>query len=383
MVCGRQRFINKFYALCLCVVLAGCGTLKVKTPPRDTHLQPVAFSQLSGWQHDNYLAALTAFRRSCKVFLQYDEARPISKLTCIGGKAQDWQDPCREAMSHAIFSNQQARHFFEKWFTPYEVRNNNGENIGKFTGYYEILLHGSRKKTKRFKYPVYGPPKELDTIKGSYQISRSAINRGALTYKGLELAWVDNAARLFFMHIQGSGIIQLPDGKHMKLAYAGQNGHGYVAIGPLFKEYCKDSIKSATDMMAWMHKHPKIGKDIMERNESYVFFREIHGESPIGAQGVALVPERAIAIDYGLYPYGAPVWIETTLPHTKHPHAHAYHRLMMAQDTGGAIRGAIRADVFFGRGQRAEELAGSMNQKGKYYMLFPKKVIIPKHYKST
>ncbi|MBS0236252.1 MAG: MltA domain-containing protein [Proteobacteria bacterium] len=376
---GKRNMMRKLCAvMLLAVLISGCAGGK---PPRDTYMRATTFSHLPGWGNDNYLAALKSFQGSCRVFAKYNGDRPISKLTDIGGSAALWHEPCNEALSHAIFTNQQARKFFEKWFAPYEVADQSGSHTGKFTGYYEIILHGSRKKTKHYKYPVYGPPRNLEDIKGSSCISRTAINKGSLAGKGLEIAWVDNEARLFFMQIQGSGMILLPDGKHMKLGYAGQNGYDYTAIGPLFKNYCHDKIRSADQMMAWMHKHPKVGKEIMENNQSYVFFKE-QGDGPIGGQGVPLIPERSIAIDHGLYPYGTPVWLATTLPHTNHHHKHGYHRLVVAQDTGGAIKGAVRADVFFGRGHRAEELAGSMNQTGSYFMLFPRKASIPRHYQS-
>jgi membrane-bound lytic murein transglycosylase A len=370
---------NAKVLLAISLLLSGCVSRRIK--PRIAYLQPISFNRLVGWQEDNHLAALETFKTSCKVILKYQPHRRISRLTSLGGHASDWIPPCAEATQGAVFSDLQAKNFFEKWFRPYRITDNAGKDHGKFTGYYELELKGSKRPSKLYKHPVYKTPSNIKHLKGSHKLSHAAINRGSLKNKKLEIAWVSDRSRLFFMHIQGSGVVQLHDGTDLKLGYAEQNGYPYTTIGPIFKHCTKDRIRSALDMMKWLESHPKEGQQIMERNQSYIFFKEITGPSPIGAQGVALTPERSIAIDSGLYPYGAPIWLQTTTPNSSNHHkSHAYNRLMIAQDTGGAIKGAIRGDIFYGRGQSAEQKAGFMNKNGAFFVLFPKTVSVPKKY---
>ncbi len=347
---------------------------------KEAHFQAVSFKNLNHWEYDCQLEALHAFQKSCQVILKRNKDKPLSKLTNLGGKVQDWAPLCNGALTKKFHDNHEARLFFERWFVPYKVYDSNRSDVGIFTGYYEIELNGSKRKTKKFKYPIYASPKDIKNLKGKSHFSHAAINKGILDGKNLEIAYTDNKARLFFMHIQGSGVVKLQEGGELKVGYHNENGHSYRSIGPLFKKYCKARIASAVDMMDWLHKNPEVGKSIMEENPSYVFFRPINGESPIGGQGVPLSAERSIAIDARLYPYGVPIWVETTTPKTSHFPSFDYNRLFIAQDTGGAIKGAIRADIFYGRGKVAEELAGYMNNKGSYYILFPKFLKIPKTY---
>jgi membrane-bound lytic murein transglycosylase A len=364
----------------LCIALFGCSGGK-KYPPRTISLKKVHFSKLPGWHKDNHLEALASFQNSCAVLMKKQPRQPVSPLTQLGGRIKDWQRPCNEAMSGIIFTNQLAKMFFERWFTPYQIKDKQKGKEGKFTGYYEIELRGSLKPTKRYKYPVYARPKDLTKLQGRRKIKHQHINSGTLRGKNLEILWVDNLARHFFMQIQGSGVVILPNGREVKLGYDGQNGFSYIPIGGIFNQHCNDRIDSAMDMMDWMHRNPSKGKKIMEKNPSYVFFKVL-SEGPVGGAGCCLTPERSLAVDAWLYPYGAPIWVTTSLPRTKSLSGCNYQRLMIAQDTGGAIKGGVRADVFFGRGKRAEELACYMNQPGTYYILFPSSVKVPKKYKS-
>lgn len=366
--------------LLIILTLSACAG-KLPTA-RVAQFKPSSYSELEGWRHDKQLKSLEAFRRSCSVIMTYKPARPISKATHIGGKAHDWQPACKEAIDNPIFSNSQARNFFEKWFKPYKVTDAKGSNIGKFTGYYELELNGSRTKSKKYKYPVYKAPPNLHTTLGHHSLSHSAINNGSLANKKLEIAWVEDKARLFFMQIQGSGVIKLAEGGEMKVGFSGQNGYGYTSIGPLFKKYTKEHIALALDMMRWLHKNPKKGRQLMEENQSYTFFKEIYGESPIGGQGVPLSAERSMAIDYKLHPYSTPIWLQTQTPNTTNYDSYKFNRLMIAQDTGGDIKGAIRGDIFYGRGKVAEEMASFTNKKGSFFMLFPKTASIPAKYSS-
>lgn len=373
--------IQNFILIILTLVLiTSCGKRKKYTPPREVHFEKTSFRELTGWKYDNHLVSLSTFKRSCDAIMKRNDRSSISGLTNIGGNAKNWKKICVALTKSNINTNEDARNFFEKWFSVYETRDKKNNNIGKFTGYFEIELNGSIKKTKRCKYPVYAVPKNLDKIKGKSHISHSAINKGKLKGRNLEIAWVDNKAKLYFMHIQGSGVIKLRNGKTLKVGYADQNGFEYTHIGPYFKDYNAKNIDSALAMMQWLHRNPRDGRKIMEKNQSYIFFRKIEGDGPIGAQGIPLTKERSIALDSGIYPYGTPVWLESSLPNTYSYQSRDYRRLLINQDRGGAIKGGIRGDVFFGNGVRAEELACFMNNTGKMYVLFPKNITIPRKY---
>lgn len=368
---------------CVLMAISGCSGKRTPRPDRTGIYEPVDFADLPKWREDQHLEAFKVFRTSCEKILSRRGNVRISRSTELGSHYNDWEPLCREAVIEDIDTSLQARAFFEKWFKPYQVLTKEGKTTGKYTGYYEIMMNGSRKKTAKYKYPIYRKPRNLEEIKGSPKLCHKAINSGSLAGKKLEIAYTDNQARHFFMQIQGSGIIKLDNGKCIKLAYDGQNGYPYKAIGTEFKKFKTGKIESALDMINWLHKNPKPGRQIMETNESYVFFREVQGDSPIGAQGIPLVGSRSIAIDRYFYPYGTPVWIDTDLNRTKSYPQIRFTRMMIAQDTGGAIRGPIRGDIFFGRGQKAEERASYTNNMGTMYVLFPREAYIPRVYKTN
>ena len=376
------KFKNLFL-LFLVIILCSCSSnYERKCKVRKVKFIKTEYSKIVGWKYDSHLTSLNAFSNSCKAILKISDNNPISRSTHLGGNARNWKRICQHLNNKKFKTNEQAKHFFEKWFAPYVVLDGQNTAIGKFTGYYEIEINGSTRKTRRCRHPVYMPPKNLSQNQRKNYLSHSSINNGSLKGKNLEILWVDNHARLYFMHIQGSGRIKLNDGRLVRLGYAGQNGHDYKSIGPYFKEYNATGINSALDMIEWLHRNPQDSRKIIERNQSYVFFRTINGDGPIGAQGISLIPERSIAIDKAIYPYGTPIWIDTSLPKTRNYIDRKYRRLFIAQDTGGAIKGAIRGDIFFGHGKRGEELACYMNNKGKQYALFPKSVKIPNYYRT-
>jgi membrane-bound lytic murein transglycosylase A len=346
--------------------------------PRIINFEPVPFSHLEQWENDDHVAALEVFTRSCtKILTQHPESA-MSPYSDIGGKAKEWHDACRALPPGKRVSRTQARQFFEKWFVPYKVVNHASSCEGIVTGYYEIELNGSLNRTSRFRYPVYKKPPNLEAARGKGWLSHASINNGSLKGKKLELLYVDSLARLFSMHTQGSGVVKLPNGKEVRLGFDGSNGFSFRSIYPTFEKYRK-KVDSKLPLMEWLEKNPKLGKKVMEQNPSYVFFKIKNG-SPVGAQGVPLKAERSIAVDNKLFPYGVPVWIETNLPKTPKLPARKFHHLVVAQDTGGAIRGAIRVDVFFGRGKKAEDLAQRMKEQGAIYALFPKSVAVPEKY---
>lgn len=336
-------------------------------------LTPVDFAALPGWEHGNFEPALRTFYKSCERWNTLPPERLVSEKNGIGGRVADWKGACRHAAAAVLAKAAPLgyRQFFERFFMPYRV-SDRGEAEGLFTGYYEIELRGSRTKQEPFIYPLYRRPPELE--KDVPYMSRRRINAGELHERGLELAYAADSVKLFFLHVQGSGRLRLPDGSIMRVGYDGKNNCPYVSIGKyLIQEKGVDlGAVSAQKIKQWLWDHPEDAQSIMEINPSYVFFRELTREGPIGAQGVALTPEISLAVDEQFIPFGAPLWLDTTLPEVVGKEEQVFRRLMIAQDTGSAITGPVRGDVFFGAGPNAEQLAGHMKQAGSYYILLPK-----------
>ena len=304
-----------------------------------------------------------------------------------------WQPVCLRANNLTQSDNASLRTFFEDGFTPYQVFNPDGSSQGLITGYYEPKLYGSRVKTARFRYALYGVPDDLLTIdlsevypqlkdfrlRGRLQgnrivpyYNRGEIDNNKAPLQGRELYWVDNAVDLFFLQIQGSGRIELPDGEMVKVGYAEQNGHPYISIGKKLVDMGAFTLEESSmqTIKLWAEKNPEKLMKLLEQNPSYVFFRELPNDlpAPLGALGVPLTTEYSLAVDARTIPLGAPVFLSTTYPNTTDP----LNRLMLAQDTGGAIRGAVRGDFFWGFGEQAGTQAGRMKQAGQMWVLFPK-----------
>jgi membrane-bound lytic murein transglycosylase A len=332
---------------------------------------------LPDWQTIDLQPAWTAFWQSC---------------TALKNKP-DWQPICSRASELGQPDNNSLRAFFEEGFTPYQVYNPDGSSQGLITGYYEPKLYGSRVKTKRFRYPLYSVPDNLLTIdlgevypqlkdlrlrgrlEGNRVVpyyNRGDIDKGLAPLDGHVLYWVDNAIDLFFLQIQGSGRIELPDGSLIKVGYANQNGHPYTSLGKKLVEIGAFTMEESSmqNIKLWAEKNPDKLDRMLAQNPSYVFFRELptNLSAPLGALGVPLTNEYSMAVDPRTIPLGAPVFLSTTYPNTTEP----LNRLMLAQDTGGAIRGAVRGDFFWGFGEQAGAQAGRMKQAGQMWVLFPK-----------
>lgn len=327
----------------------------------------VSYEHLAGWQADSHLQALETFVKTCPVFAQKPRKTTDGSDLEIG--AAIWQSLCSEA-AWSKSSPQQAKFFFESRFTPFRI-NNNGKEQGLFTGYYEPVLYGSYKRKHDFQYPVYAVPPELKNNKPYF--THAEINAGALKGRHLELLWVDDPVMLFFTQIQGSGRVRMTDGKELYLGYGDGNGQPYVSLGKIMGDeniLPKDQINFFT-IREWLYSHPDKAFALMERNPSYIFFT-LRDAPAVGAAGISLTPQRSIAVDPKYIPYGLPLFMETTLPDAAQT---VFHRLVIAQDTGGAIRGPVRADIFFGTGDAAEYLAGYMKGRGVYSLLVPNEIM--------
>lgn len=361
---GRRQIAFVFLVL----FLSACST------PEKLTLKPQQYSDLSGWDVVDHTGAIKAFQHSCNAMLKRSSDADMGLRM---GQAKEWEPACEAAQEFNLKTADRmeaSRQFFENYFTPLKSISSKRPD-GLLTGYYEMELNGSRKKTAKYRYPIYRkPPEHLRTL------TRAEIDEGGLAHRGLELVWVDDPVRLFFLHIQGSGIIHLGKNASVRVGYDGQNGQGYKALGRwlIDEGYMEQEDVNAPSIKAWLYNNPKLAMKAMQSNPSFIYFRfrdEVpHAQGPIGAQSVPLTPLHSLAIDKRFYGYGMPMWVETTLPEYENQPERMFHQLFIAQDTGGAIRGAIRGDVFFGRGAYAEKLAGYMKQRGNLWVLLPKSV---------
>ncbi|MES2152692.1 MAG: MltA domain-containing protein [Pseudomonadota bacterium] len=341
---------------------------------------PSSFDALPGWREDDLRAAWPAFMASCVALVKKD----------------DWKEPCTIARGVPAVDEVSVRTFFEAFFVPNMVRAPDGADTGLITGYYEPMLNGARKRGGAFQTPLYRVPDDLITVElaSIYPELKGMRLRGRLIGKkvvpystraeieradtgGKELLWVDDPVEAFFLEVQGSGRVQLNDGREtVRVAYADQNGQPYKAIGRWLVEKGELPVAqvSAQSIKAWIAANPERRQELFNANPSVVFFKEERlpdpGVGPKGALGVPLTPARSVAVDPQFLPLGAPIWLATTQAGSEEP----MQRLMMAQDTGGAIRGAVRADFFYGFGREAADKAGTMKQRGSIWVLLPKTI---------
>lgn len=352
-------------------------TQPLPTPIPSAQLRAVEWKAVANWNADALAEAWPAFLQSCGAL----KNQPA------------WQDVCTEAQAMSGADETAVRAFFEQRFRPHEVFNPDGTAEGMVTGYYEPLIKGDRKRTEKARYPIYAAPADLIVVdlaevypelknlrlRGRLQgnrvvpyATRSEISDANGAFRGKPIAWAEDPVDLFFLQIQGSGRIELPDGTHMRIGYADQNGHPYKSIGKLLVERGELKLEEASmqGIKAWAEANPDKLPELLNSNPSYVFFRELPDglSGPLGALGVPLTAGRSIAVDPKYIPLGAPVFLSTTWPNSARP----LNRLMMAQDTGGAIRGAVRADFYWGFGAAAGELAGRMKQQGRMWVLLPR-----------
>jgi membrane-bound lytic murein transglycosylase A len=338
----------------------------------DIKLTEVQFSDLNSWENDNHKEALQALIHSCNKFAKMPQNRLIGGQ--IGDiRASDFRDVCEIAEVVKTMSASQTKNFFENWFRPFLVETRFGRSSGTFTGYYEASVNGSRVKSEEYQYPIYARPKDLTT---EPYFSRAEIEDGALDGKGLELLYVDNKVDLFFLQIQGSGRVVTPNGAEIRITFAGRNNLPFSGVSNYLVEkgYLTRSQLNAESIRNWLKNNPDKADEVMNINSSYVFFKIAEGENVVGGQGVPLTAERSLAVDSELIPYGLPLWLETNLK-SKSGSTQNYNRLFIAQDTGSAIKGAIRGDIFFGYGKEAEEKASYTHAQGRYFVLLPVNVI--------
>ncbi|MBI3576387.1 MAG: murein transglycosylase A [Gammaproteobacteria bacterium] len=361
------------------VALTAILTACVSVPPPGIG-EPVSWSDLPGWRDDRPAEAWPALEKSCER-LPARDAR--------------WREICADASLFPQPDDATARAFFETRFEPYVVHGDRGrKHDGLITGYYEPLLHGSLKRSARFRYPVHGVPEDLlvvdlgalyPELKGKPLRGRLDGRRVVPYFSRTEIGvakklaapvivWVDDPVALFFLQVQGSGRVQIEDGALLFVGYADQNGHPYFAIGNTLvaRAALKPEEVNLESIRAWLVANPGAAAEVLNSNPSYIFFAR-REQPAIGALAVPLTPQRSVAVDPAFIPLGVPLWLDTTLPDTA-----PFRRLVFAQDTGGAIKGPVRADVFFGFGPEAERLAGNMKSPGRVFVLLPATRLIDK-----
>lgn len=378
----------------------------VTTHPPKLILTPSTFSDLPAWEEDDLKTFVPAFKRSCGRIVKRSSDTAFGVLEQAGTYG-DWQAVCLAFDQAAETSDTTTlRTFFEEYFTPHQVSADDNP-IGLFTGYYEASLKGSHVRKEPYTIPLHKRPDDLVMVQlGNFRAAlkgnriagrvengrlkpyenRGQIVAGDWPHDDGVLIWVDNAIDAFFVQIQGSGLVQMDDGNVQRIGYAGQNGHPYYAIGrELIKigALTKKNV-SMQSIRAWLEENPTQADEIMNTNKSYVFFRKITGDGPLGAEGIALTGGRSLAVDRTLISYGVPLWVdlegvnaadnsEEEMGQKVNKKITPIRRLMIAQDTGGAITGPVRGDVFWGYGEIAEDMAGKMISSGRYWVLLPKK----------
>lgn len=368
-------------------------------------LRPARFADLPGWESDAHAEALAAWLRSCERIGRLPAEKPLGGAG-FAGTAGDWRAACTAASRFggpgaaagaSRPGDAAARAFFERELVPFAT-SDAGEATGLFTGYYEPLLRGSRRLQGRYTVPLYGRPPELVTVDlGDFRdelrgqriagrveegalvpfADRTTIVAGALAGRELEIVWVDDSVDAFFLEIQGSGRIELAEGGVLRVGYVAQNGHPYFAIGRDLVERgaLRREEVSLQSIRRWLAANPAEAPAVMARNASYVFFQEVPGDGPLGAEGVVLTPGRSLAVDLAHLPLGVPVWLDGTMPGPAEGRPdRPLRRLLVAQDTGGAIRGPVRGDVFWGAGEEAAAVAGRMKHPGRIWLLLPRAV---------
>ncbi len=356
--------------------------------------EPVAFAALPGWARDNHAAAFKAFVLSAGP-VKAHVAKLESQATQVQAGLAALSEMAERLAACGAVSPQQAVTFFETNFTPQIVRHNGAE--GLLTGYYEPELEGSLVPTERFTIPVYRRPPDLvnlvsDAERGTVGqaltharqtasgrepfATREDIECGALSGQGLELIWLENAVDCFFLHIQGSGLVRLPDGSALRITYDGKNGHPYTSVGRYLidqSHFTFDQM-SLDSMKAWLSADAERGRRAMWQNQSFVFFRPLKGaeaNSALGVMHIPLSPDRSLAVDTSVHAIGSPVYVcAPTLTHASAT-GDGFARLMIAQDVGSAIRGPERGDLYFGSGDRAGQLAGITKHPGRFFVLHP------------
>jgi membrane-bound lytic murein transglycosylase A len=386
----RLGLFQLVLVVCACLVSFFAMAQNQPAGGAEARLQAISFSQLAGWGQDDLRPLWPAFLANCSTMRQ---------------RSPEWLAPCQATDQVNGADRQQIQQFFETHFTPHALTDGKGAKSATITGYYEPLLKGSRSRGGPYQFPLYGVPPDLIQVdlasvypelrplrlRGRLQAnrlvpypSRAEIESRNLL-AGLELAWVDDPVEAFFLQVQGSGRIQLPNGQAMRVGYAEQNGHPYRSIGRWLVDRGEMKLSEASmqGIKRWVQANPHRKDELLRQNPSMIFFKELTGmdtsAGPLGSMGLPLTAERSIAVDPRFVAMGTPVFLSTRIPSPGVPMGDsgtAFNQLMLAQDTGSAILGAHRGDIFFGTGDAAGEIAGRMKANGVMTVLLPRATVL-------
>lgn len=380
----RIGFLLAFLSLISCTNRHKAVTMPVIGSEKGLELQAAGFSDLQGFDKDNILEALGTFERSCTAAAEKPEVLTAAKIKIAPAA---YLKICEKLKQETPQTDDEMRRFIMQNFRPYRVLFNLNPQ-GKFTSYYEAELKASRQKHGAFQYPIYGRPndllelnlKDFDAALPNRRLLGRQENgkivpyytRAEIERYGVDapvILWGNDPVDIYLMQIQGSAVALLDDGQRVRIRYADNNGHNFVGIGSILlkKGLLKPGEASMDKIRDWMKANPDIAKVNMVENPRFIFHRLSDAEGPIGALGVPLTAGRSLAVDPVYIPLGSLLWLETTAPDTS-----ALHKLVAAQDIGGAIKGAVRGDYFWGHGEQALLSAGKMNAAGQYYILLPR-----------
>lgn len=377
-------------------VFADCEDTAPPPPDHDQlTLTKATFAELPGWRADHPAEAVPAFVRSCARIGELADGAPVG-ADGHGGVAKQWRHACAAAAKVKAGDDAAARAFFEAEFVPWVAAGRAGP-VGKLTGYYVQEMRGSKRRHGAFRYPVYARPADLvevdltpfirdaharriwgrlDAASGSVvpYFTREEIRKGALAGKGLELLYVDDPVDLLFAQIEGSAKVTMDDGTTLRLEFAGKNGRAYKGVGAALKGILKPGQGTMLGIRAWFDEHPARFDEIVDQNASFVFFQASTAPGAIGSEKVVLTPRRSMAIDRAFIAHGTPIWVDGRAPNVGKPGTSPWDHLLIAQDTGGGILGAVRGDIYWGDDRAAEELGGRMGGPGRYWLLLPRGV---------
>ena len=380
-----QRKILKFVCCgALCLALFGCFKGSEQVGKGKLQLKKVSFSSLPGWSKENFAEIIPVFSKNCAGLKEYGKKE--NATTQINISPTEYEKICERFAKQKPNNSAKMKKFIEKEFAVYQI--SDGDNTqGKFTSYYEAEIKASFEKSAKYKYPVYGKPKDLVEINlrdfgkdlpdsrlvGRVENGRFVpyYKRNDIENKGIDapiIMWGDDLVDIHFMQIQGSAVAHMDDGSEIRIGYADNNGHKFKGIGSILteKKLIKPGEASMPKIREWLRKNPEKAAKIMAENERFVFQRLSDADGPVGAFGISLTAGRSLAVDNGYIPLGAMLWLDT-----KDPDKRNLQKIVFAQDIGGAIKGVVRGDYFWGHGEEALKEAGRMNSAGGYYIFVP------------
>jgi membrane-bound lytic murein transglycosylase A len=376
-----------------CEAATACPTVE---PVDHLTLTPADFADLPGWADDRHAEAIPAFLASCAKLATLADGARVG-VDGKSGTARQWRAACAAAARVPAGDDAAARAFFERELRAYAAAGDAGPD-GKLTGYYVQPVRGSRRKHGAFVHPIYARPPDLVAIDLEAFIgdargrriwgrldggtvepypTRQQIRQGALAGRGLELFWADDPVDVLFAQIQGSGKLTLDDGTEIWLAFAGKNGRPYRGVGKVLRDLGEPpGTGTMQGIRAWFAKHPARFDEIADRNDAFVFFAESATPGAIGSQGVVLTPRRSLAVDRAFVAASTPIWVDTRAPIAGTAGEHPWRHLVIAQDTGGGIKGAVRGDIYFGDDAAAADVAGRTGGPGRYWILLPRGIAV-------